>query len=94
MNSQSKEKVFPALNERNGSKLSNYGYNLMKTDSVGQTQPIVTVDQKQVFDKQQHAFDIINYRPTQYRARLKMFPKLTLEDKINERYGSPLKQNN
>jgi len=36
-----------------------------------------------VFDKQQHAFDIINYKPTTYRARLKMHPKLTLEDKIN-----------
>lgn len=43
----------------------------------------VKIDQKEVFDKQQHAFDIINYRPNQYRARLKMYPKLTLEDKIN-----------
>jgi len=61
------------------SKLSNYGYNLMR-------------DQKDIFEKQQTGFDIINYHPSQNKPRLKAYPKLTLEDKLNERISfSPLK---
>ncbi len=76
----SKEKNYPLQSERNGSKLSNYGYNLMKIEPDQKTPRL---DQTEIFDKQQHNFDIINYKPTNYRARLKMFPRLTLEDKIN-----------
>lgn len=41
------------------------------------------MDQKEIFNKQQSSFDIINYQANSNRARLKMFPKLTLEDRIN-----------
>ncbi len=75
-----KEKNYPPTNDRNGSKLSNYGYNLMKVQPDSSN---LRVDQRVVFEKQQHNFDIINYRPTTYRARLKMYPRLTLQDKIN-----------
>lgn len=39
-----------------------------------------------VYERQQKAFDIINYKPRQNEAnKLRNYPKLTLEDKLIER---------
>jgi hypothetical protein len=39
-------------------------------------------DRFEVYEKQQKAFNIINCQPKELSSSLRVFPKLTLEDKL------------
>lgn len=42
------------------------------------------LEQSNIFEKQEHNYDIISYGPRLVRPTLRKFPKLTLEDKLLE----------
>lgn len=42
------------------------------------------MDQTQVYKRQEKEFNIINFHPKEYKPNLRQFPKLTVEDKLNE----------
>lgn len=57
------------------SKMANFGNNLLRNSSM---------DQTQVYKRQEKEFNIINFYPKEYKPNLRQFPKLTVEDKLNE----------
>jgi hypothetical protein len=56
--------------------MANYGSSLMRNSSM---------DQTQVYSKQQKEFNIINFFPKEYKPNLKQFPKLSLEHRLLEK---------
>ena len=57
------------------SQMASYGNNLMRNSSMEQTQ---------VYKKQQKPFDIINMHPKGCEPTLKVFPKFSLEHRLIE----------
>ena len=57
------------------SKMANYGNNLMRNSSMEQTQ---------VYKRQEKEFNIINFHPKEHKPALKQFPKLSLEHRLIE----------
>ena len=55
--------------------MANYGTSLLRNSSL---------DQTHVFNKQEKEFNIINFRPKDYKPTLKQFPKLTAEHRLME----------
>ena len=55
--------------------MANYGNNLMRNSSMEQTQ---------VYKRQEKEFNIINFYPKDYKPTLKAYPKLSLEHRLIE----------
>lgn len=55
--------------------MASFGNNLLRNSSM---------DQTQVYKRQEKEFNIINFHPKEYKPNLRQFPKLTVEDKLNE----------
>jgi len=53
--------------------MANYGNNLMRNSSMEQTQ---------VYKRQEKEFNIINFHQKEHKPALKMFPKLSLEHRL------------
>jgi hypothetical protein len=53
--------------------MANYGTNLMRN---------ISMDQNQIYKKQEKDFNIISYYPKEYKPNLRQFPKFTLENKL------------
>lgn len=62
------------------SKMASYGSNLVRNTSM---------DQAQVYKKQEKEFNIISFYPKEYKPNLRQFPKLTLENKLIEFGNNP-----
>ena len=62
------------------SKMANYGNNLVRNSSMEQTQ---------VYKRQEKEFNIINFYPKDYKPDLKVFPKFSLEHRLIEN-GKPM----
>lgn len=65
------------------SKMANYGNNIMRN---------ISMDQTQIYKRQEKDFNIISYYPKEFKPNLRQFPKLTLEDKLLERTNNSLHQ--
>jgi hypothetical protein len=59
--------------------MANYGTNLIRNTSM---------DQTQVYKKQEKEFNIISFYPKEYKPNLRQYPRLTLEDKLIEQKES------
>ena len=55
--------------------MASIGSNLIRNTSM---------DQAQVYKKQEKEFNIISFYPKEYKPNLRQFPKLTLEDRLIE----------
>ena len=65
------------------SKMANYGNSIMRN---------ISMDQTQIYKRQEKDFNIISYYPKEFKPNLRQFPKLTLEDKLLERTNNSLHQ--
>ncbi len=60
--------------------MANYGSNLIN-NLVKNT----TMDQAQIYKKQEKEFNIISFYPKEVKPSLRQFPKLTMEDRLIEK---------
>lgn len=68
---EAKRSDFDANNSSSASRsrVANYGMNLVRNTSM---------DQSEVYKKQEKNFNIISYYPKEYEPNLKKYPRLTL----------------
>jgi hypothetical protein len=57
------------------SRVAGFGLSLVRNSSM---------DQREVYRRQEKKFNIISYYPLDYEPGLKQFPRLTLEDRLIE----------